>query len=213
MTAQTNSYIIGLNPTADNNFLLDTDSAGALRIRRRADGSGGTLLVMNTPNATIQQSWLTAAKTAVGANVDFAAASSDAPPSWANKITVNLSGLSLTGNDHLLLQLGVTSAQTTGYSSQASNITTGPAISTGSFTAGFGVLLGGATATISGQLFLTRLSALKWLMSTNITRTDGAIFNLGGGEVTLAGNLGFLRLIPSGANTIDAGTVSAFYEG
>ena len=43
MTIKTDAYIIGSNADDTRNFLLDTDLAGALRIRRRSDGSGGTL--------------------------------------------------------------------------------------------------------------------------------------------------------------------------
>lgn len=51
MTISTDSYILGSSPTDTNNFLLDTDGAGALRIRRRSDGSGGTLISFSPSGA------------------------------------------------------------------------------------------------------------------------------------------------------------------
>lgn len=44
----TNGVVLGRSPTAANNFLLDTDTAGALRIRRGADGSGGLVMSINS---------------------------------------------------------------------------------------------------------------------------------------------------------------------
>lgn len=43
MTIKTDSYVIGSNVDDTRNFLLDTDLAGALRIRRKSDGTGGLL--------------------------------------------------------------------------------------------------------------------------------------------------------------------------
>lgn len=49
MTLKTDSYQIGLDSvTATNNFLVDTDGAGGLRIRRKSDGSGGTVLTIDS---------------------------------------------------------------------------------------------------------------------------------------------------------------------
>lgn len=44
----TNSVVLGQSATDTNNFLLDTDTSGALRIRRKSDGSGGTVLTVNS---------------------------------------------------------------------------------------------------------------------------------------------------------------------
>lgn len=50
----TNAVVLGQSGTASNNFLLDTDQAGALRIRRNADGSGGALLTVNSAGTLVQ---------------------------------------------------------------------------------------------------------------------------------------------------------------
>lgn len=47
-TIKTNSVILGQSATDTNNFLLDTDTAGALRIHRRSDGSGGLVMSINS---------------------------------------------------------------------------------------------------------------------------------------------------------------------
>jgi hypothetical protein len=51
---KTNAVILGQSATENHNFLLDTDAAGALRIRRRSDGSGGTLLNIPVGGTTRQ---------------------------------------------------------------------------------------------------------------------------------------------------------------
>jgi hypothetical protein len=53
MTIKTDSYIIGSNADDTRNFLLDTDLAGALRIRRKSDGSGGLLATINANGALV----------------------------------------------------------------------------------------------------------------------------------------------------------------
>lgn len=54
MAITTNSYVLGLSGTDTNNFLLDTDGAGSLRIRRKSDGSGGTVLTVNSAGTLVQ---------------------------------------------------------------------------------------------------------------------------------------------------------------
>ena len=44
----TNSIVLGQSLTDTNNFLIDTDIAGTLRIRRGSDGSGGLLMTINS---------------------------------------------------------------------------------------------------------------------------------------------------------------------
>lgn len=48
MALKTDNTVIGVSATDTNNFLLDTDLAGALRLRRKTDGSGGTILTVDS---------------------------------------------------------------------------------------------------------------------------------------------------------------------
>lgn len=48
MAVKTESVILGNNTNDTYNFLLDTDLAGALRIRRKSDGSGGLLMSIDS---------------------------------------------------------------------------------------------------------------------------------------------------------------------
>ena len=49
MTLKTDNYQIGLDALTDtNNFLVDTDGSCGLRNRRKSDGSGGTVLTVDS---------------------------------------------------------------------------------------------------------------------------------------------------------------------
>lgn len=48
MTIKNDAYVLGNSLTDTNNFLLDTDGAGALRIRRKSDGSGGLVMSIDS---------------------------------------------------------------------------------------------------------------------------------------------------------------------
>lgn len=49
--------VLGLNADPTRNFLLDTDGAGGLRVRRNADGSGGNILTFGADGQ--RNSWKT----------------------------------------------------------------------------------------------------------------------------------------------------------
>lgn len=55
---KTNSVVLGQSPTDANNFLLDTDAAGALRIRRKSDGSGGLVMSINSAGIPLDKDGL-----------------------------------------------------------------------------------------------------------------------------------------------------------
>ena len=70
MTLKTDKYQIGLDATTDtNNFLIDTDGAGGLRIRKKSDGSGGVILTVDSAGRVaipIMTSYANDAAAAVG---------------------------------------------------------------------------------------------------------------------------------------------------
>lgn len=58
MTFKTDSIIVGTNTDDTRNFLLDTDLAGGLRIRRRSDGSGGLVMSINSAGIPLDKDGL-----------------------------------------------------------------------------------------------------------------------------------------------------------
>lgn len=132
-------------------------------------------------------------------------------PVWARIITVCFSGISLSGSDSFLVQLGDDGGiENTGYAAGSSGFLT----SVGSFTstAGFPIYTGLNTAAMSGHMTLTRVGITnEWISSHNVHQ--GIAGNAsGGGTKTLSAALNSVRLTRIGADTFDAGSVSIMYE-
>lgn len=147
--------------------------------------------------------------TTSGTSIDFTSI-----PTWVNRVVVPLAGVSTNGADHILFQLGSSGIKTSGYLSTAMNLAAGPSLTTGTFTAGFGVLMGGAAAVIHGEVVFQRVGSGSntWEFTQNISRSDGAICNFGGGSATLTGALDTIRLTTvGGVNTFDAGSAAIYW--
>jgi hypothetical protein len=157
-----------------------------------------SLLVAGTPQATTS-----------GTEFTFAI------PTWAKRITVIFSGVSLSGTDDLLVQIGTASAiATTGYVSASGVIQGGANGVTTSSTAGFNV--GSASASNVTHAIMTLVKANTsdvWISSHAGGRTAAATVGIaGGGFKDLDGPLTQVRITRSGTNTFDAGEVNVLYE-
>lgn len=215
MTVKTDSYILGINPDDTRNFLLDTDGAGALRIRRRADGSGGLLATFDaagnlqlgaSTNANAGRMVLaTAQNTTSGTAIDFTGI-----PSWAKRITVMFNGVSLSGTSVVQVQLGTSGGvENTGYVSVWSQGT-----QNGAGTSGF--VLFGATATDTryGALVISNFATNAFSMQGATSSTAGASVSSTVGFKTLAGTLDRIRITSvNGTDTFDGGSANIIYEG
>lgn len=158
----------------------------------------GGLLV----NATMQ--------TASGSSVPFSSI-----PSWVKRITVMFSGVSLSGTDNYLIQLGDSGGlETSGYVSNSGVIQNGGSSTTASSTSGFLILSGNASGTSYGAMTLTLMDAATnlWAATHCIGRGDGALPIYGAGTKALSATLDRLSVIPSGVNTFDAGSINILYE-
>jgi hypothetical protein len=140
-------------------------------------------------------------------------------PAGINELVVHFNGVSLSGTDRLLVQLGTSSGVET-----ASYASTGCAVNTvglGTFpatsTAGFAIPMIGSTWAFNGQMFIRRMSGNTWnasLGGAGATISGPADFSAyyGGGIKTLAAVLDRVRLTRSGTDTFDAGAVSISYR-
>lgn len=155
--------------------------------------------------------------TAVGASgtsVDFTSI-----PSFANRITLNIVGLSTNGTSNPMVQIGTGGTPTyttSGYTGAAfeclSNVT--PLIINDS--AGF-ILTGDTRATDSrtGTVILTRRSSATniWIAVSNLGNTAAARISISMGSVSLGAALTAIRLTTvNGTDTFDAGSVDILYE-
>ncbi|MGI9489355.1 MAG: hypothetical protein ACR2RF_26395 [Geminicoccaceae bacterium] len=130
----------------------------------------------------------------------------------AKRITIMFEGVSLSGTDNLLIQIGDSGGlETTGYVSSGSRSGSSAAISTS--TAGFLMFVQTAGALVSGHMILTNISGdgLTWVSShTGKQGTANCIF--GAGNKTLSAVLDRVTITRDGSDTFDAGSVNIFIE-
>jgi len=157
------------------------------------------------------------AVSASGTSVDFTSI-----PSWVKRVTVMLSGVSLSGTDQIILQLGDSGGiEITGYVGNQLNTNDAGAINVLTFSTAFILTTsgGGSSAAnlYSGQVILSLLDASTntWVMNGSVSPTTTAttariaIFS---GSKPLSSTLTQLSIGRSGTNTFDAGSVNILYE-
>lgn len=190
-------------------LVLSGDTSGSITVAAPAvAGSNtqtlpavsGTILVQGTASNIVSGTAVAASGTAV----DFTGI-----PSWAKRITVMFSGVSLSGTDHLLIQIGTSTPTTSGYVS-TSGITSGTAVATS--TSGFPIYSGAATNTISGKIEICRLSSGFDYIASHALKVSALSAAVGGGDVALAAVMDMVRVTRTGTNTFDAGTINILYE-
>lgn len=153
----------------------------------------------------------TAQASTSGTSIDFTGI-----PAGTKRITVMLSGVSISGTSVVQVQLGAGSVVTTGYV-VGSLHASGSAVATTASTTGFALANVNAAADVrSGHVTLTNISGNIWVGSFVIGNgangtTDIVCF--GGGNVTLGGTLDRVRITTvNGTDTFDAGSINILYE-
>lgn len=141
-----------------------------------------------------------------GTTIDFTGI-----PSWAKRITILLNAVSTSGASHMLIQLGSSTFQTTGYSSDCNSSNTGIG-TTSLVTTGMVIMNDGATTTRTCTMTLTHMGTNIWIASVvGCGSAPSTVF--GGGNVTLSGALDRIRLTTvNGTDTFDNGTMNVMYE-
>lgn len=130
-------------------------------------------------------------------------------PSWAKHINIMLAGVSTSGNDNLLIQIGDSGGiETSGYVSSASE-----SGGNGASTAGFicTVSMAGSSV-ISGGVTIDLFDAATntWVASGAVGMTWGVV---SGGHKSLSATLDRVRLTTTGGtNTFDAGSWNISYR-
>jgi hypothetical protein len=133
-------------------------------------------------------------------------------PAWVNDITICFDAASLSGTDHILVQLGDSGGFiTTGYVSNSLHANSGATAGTSS-TAGF--IMYGSLATHS---IYAVMKIKKWRSGSRIFtqehtgRPATTTFMTGAGSITMTNEVTQLRITRSGTNTFDAGEVAVFW--
>lgn len=149
------------------------------------------------------------AVTASGTAVNF-----DNIPSWVERITVMLAGVSTSGSSSVLIQVGSGSFTTSGYLGTSIIIGTAGAVT--NLSSGFRLFFNTsdvAAVVRHGSLVLTKLSNNVWTASGTIGLSDSAWISIIGGSISLSSTLDRLRVTTvNGTDTFDAGTINIMYE-
>jgi hypothetical protein len=150
---------------------------------------------------------LATAQIASGTAVDFTDI-----PSWAKRITVMFNGVSTNGTSNIIVQLGASSIETSGYSSSVVAVNVASAGT--QFTNGFGITQATAAArSYFGGSIINLISSNSWCQLCNISQGDNTVHS-GAGAKTLSGALDRIRITTvNGTDTFDAGTINISYEG
>lgn len=150
---------------------------------------------------------LDTAQTASGTAVDFTGI-----PSWVKRISVAFNGISTNGTSNIIIQIGGSSVETTGYASSVVAVNT--ATDGTAFTTGFGITqANAATRSYYGVSVISLISANSWSYICNIARGDNTVHSGAGGK-TLSDTLTRVRITTvNGTDTFDAGTINISYEG
>lgn len=126
-------------------------------------------------------------------------------PAWAREIILNFAGVSLSGTDNILFQLGVAGTYvTTGYSSASAMHSGAGNALTAVTTTGMVMLGGNAAYTYTGSIIFRLMGSNQWVSTTVCDETATPLVGHGSGSITLAGTPDSIRLITAGSNTVDA---------
>lgn len=139
-----------------------------------------------------------------GTDIDFTGI-----PAGVKEITIMFNNVSLSGSDHILVQIGDSGgAENTGYSS-ASGTDTGNVTSA----AGFIIQRASAGTDAYGMMTLRLMDAATflWVSSHGVGSNGGAAY-AGGGAKALSAELDRVRITRTGTNTFDDGEINISYR-
>lgn len=194
------------------NLLIEAADAGTVVLAtngavRFSIDSAGLTTVNNGISGTITRQ---TAQSASGTSITFSSV-----PSWVKQITLHFSGISLSGTDHFLIRLstGGTFAST-GYVGGTTIPGPGPSVVGINSTVGAIVYGGDAANVITGSYTFTNITGNTWVgTGINTYENTPNYTGIAVSKVTLGGTLDGIRILASGANTFDAGTINVTYSG
>ena len=130
-------------------------------------------------------------------------------PANVSEITVMFDGVSLSGTDTILVQIGDSGGvETTGYVSGSQD-----SASVATSTSGFAVKATTAADVLTGSMILTSMSTAgtRWVQQHGMYR-NGASAVSGGGSKTLSAMIDRVRITRTGTDTFDAGAITIRYR-
>jgi len=152
----------------------------------------------------------TAQASTSGTEIDFTSI-----PSWVKEINILLSGVSLSGTDDLLVQIGDSGGfETSSYVSQSFESNGGAAVATGTSTSGFIVNAVGASGAATGVITLRLMNSSTnlWIEDHSVTYGTAGTSSRGAGSKALSAALDRVRITRTGTDTFDAGSINIQYK-
>jgi hypothetical protein len=189
-------------------LVLAGDTSGSVTVTAPAVAGSNTQTLVATTGTLAPIVSGTAQASTSGTSIDFTGI-----PSWVKRITVMFDGVSLSGTDNIIVQIGPSGAvETTSYISSSTQ-TTGAAGGTAGSTAGFIVRCATAANLCYGHMIITNITSNTWISSHALSADGSTSGMFGGGTKALAsGPLARLSITRTGTNTFDAGTINILYE-
>jgi hypothetical protein len=179
-------------------------------------GCGNTVTEMQNQDPDRQYKFDTAGVATPLGQETLQATTSGTSKSWTSlppgikRITLMFNGVSLSGTDNLLVQIGdAGGVETTGYISSSAN-QAGTVVNS---TAGFIISLASAAGVVAGSLTLTLINAATFAWSAHGTvKLSTAAAAYFAGEKALSAELDRIAILTDGSDTFDAGAVNILYE-
>jgi hypothetical protein len=130
-------------------------------------------------------------------------------PPGTRRFSLDLSGVSLSGTDSLLVQLGTSGGiVATTYVGVQSYISNGASPIVTAVTAGLGIVLSLASRIVNGVVTFESFPGDVWLMTFNGVETTGSVLLVSSSSKSLGGTLTQIRLTRTGTDTFDAGAAN-----
>jgi len=194
----------GLVQTADTSGTIELQSNGTTKLT--VSSSGVNIGQMN--GGTITSG--TAVASTSGTSIDFTSI-----PSWVKRITLMFAGVSTSGTNFPLLQLGNGSIVNTGYVGSRGTMQNASTTGITSVTDGFGIASNTAGYLIHGSCRFELITGNTWVATGSFISTGSNLtFLPTGGYIVLGSTLDRLRITTvGGTDTFDAGTINILYEG
>ena len=204
-SAATHRFVGDVNWTAVTN----NNAVGGVPVLVNVGGNPGLPAINGSQLIGVARSWTEIGPTATTSGTAFNVTSI---PSSITELELTFFNISLSGSDHLLMQIGAGgSPTTTGYTSSSSAVSTG-GTAVISATNGVAVYSASSANTISGTLRFQKVPGVNSWVSSHVVSAGATLSVFGGGSVTISGVLDNLRLTRTGSDTFDGGSFFVRYR-
>ena len=192
-----------------SSVVISGDTSGTITVAAPAVAGSNTLTLQAATATNSVNTLATAVASTSGTSIDFTGI-----PSWVKRISINFQGVSTSGINFVIVQLGTgsTTYTTSGYlgAVNSSNSITNQ-------TTGFGVI-GQPTAAnvLHGTATISNITGNNWVYAGTIYLSNTAGGGGGAGSVSLGAALTAVRITTVGSpptDTFDAGSINILYEG